>query len=88
MGNEIATIFASAVFAFGDPRQCCVQALYFKISAGLLRLGHRLVLQRIHTVEATNGLLVKCDDGLRLLTGVRGLRQIVQSGADLFLEIL
>jgi len=62
-----------------------VDALAFDAAPAGLRLGHGLVLQRVHARQAPDGLLVELDGGLRILArrilGIEGGEAGVEMGA-------
>lgn len=57
--NVFTTPFAIAVIAVVDPLQRRVQAARFGVAAGLLGLGHGLILQCIHPAQPPDRLLIQ-----------------------------
>lgn len=85
MFDVFSTISAAAVFALVDALEGCVDALAFCLPTAGLRLGHGLVLERIHAGKAPDGLLVEFHCGLRVLArrvlGIEGGEAVVQACA-------
>ena len=65
--NILPTIGAITVFAVVDPFEGGVDFLAFGGAAAGLRLGHSLGLQRIHSGETPDGLLIQLHRFLALL---------------------